>query len=331
MPETSNIKTDDFQHTERSAAKSEKIVKNVPKRGRKTPTKKQTSITSGRLQAMLAAAIILCLGLIVSIIFILARDTTPPIIQKVSISDITEAGTTINWQTDEPATSQVTIRDSEWQTDDLSSSQGPIWAEVPTSTEPDETLVTNHYATLIGLKPNTRYQLVLISKDKGGNEARLEIELTTPTPTPASPPVVSVGAEVGKLAPDFTLTTLKGEQISLSQLRGKIIMVNFWQSSCSNCRDEMVYLQATYDSWSRDKLEVLAVSVGEKAAFVQSFIETQGFTLPVLLDPDQAVSGTYQISRFPTTFFINADGIIKEIKRGTFTTQSEIDNILKSL
>jgi peroxiredoxin len=331
MPENDSIKPGDSQRTEHSAAEPEKPVKNAPKRDRKTPTKKQTSIPSGQLQKLLAAAIILCLGLIASISFILARDTTPPVIQKVSLSDITEASTIITWQTDEPATTQVTIRDSEWQTDEPASSQGPIWAEVPTSTELDEALVINHHVTLTDLKPNTRYQLVLISKDKGGNEARLEIELTTPTQPSATPPVISVGTEVGKLAPDFTLTTLDGKQVSLSQFRGKIVMVNFWQSTCSNCRDEMPHLQAIYNKWPHDKLEILAVSVGEKAAFVQSFVETRGLTFPALLDSDEAVSEIYQISRFPTTFFVNADGIIKEIKTGAFTSQSEIEGILKSL
>ena len=331
MPENDSIKPGYFQRTEHSAAEPEKIAKNAPRRGHKPPTKKQTPIPSGQLQKILAAAIILCLGLIGSIIFILTRDTMPPVIQKVSLSDITEASTTITWQTDEPATSQVTIRGSEWQTNDPASSQGPIWAEVATSTELDEALVINHFATLTDLKPNTRYQLILISRDKGGNEARLEIELTTPTQPSATPPVISVGPEVSKLAPDFTLTTLKGEQISLSQFRGKIVMVNFWQSSCSNCKEEMPYLQATYNNWPHDKLEILAVSIGEKAAFVQSFAETQGLTFPVLLDSDEAVSEIYQISRFPTTFFVNADGIIKEIKRGAFTSQSEIEGILKSL
>ncbi|MCJ7655474.1 MAG: redoxin domain-containing protein, partial [Dehalococcoidia bacterium] len=244
MTESDNIKPRTLRQTTRPeltepaqphAAEAEEIVEKARKKDRRPSAKKKGSILSGQLQKILAATIILCLGLVGFIIFILARDTAPPVIQKVSLSDITEASTIITWQTDEPATSQVTIRDSEWQTDEPASSQGPIWAEVPTSTELDEALVINHHVTLTDLKPNTRYQLVLISKDKGGNEARLEIELTTPTQPYAPPPVISVGPEVGKLAPDFTLTTLDGKQVSLSQFRGKLVMVNFWQSSCSAC------------------------------------------------------------------------------------------------
>jgi len=324
MTESDTIKPRTLRHTTRPeltepaqprAAKAEEIGKKTQGRGRRPPAKKKGSILPGQLQKILAAAIILCLGLVGFIIFTLARDTTPPVIRQVSLSDMAEASAIITWQTDEPATSQVTTWDS----------------EVYTSTEPAETLATNHSATLNTLKSNTRYQLTLVSRDKGGNEARLEIELTTPAQPYATPPVISVGPEVGKLAPDFTLTTLDGKQVSLSQFRGKLVMVNFWQSSCSACEDEMPHLQAIYEKWPRDKLEILAISVGERAAFVQSFVDRQGVTFPALLDSDEAISEIYQIPRFPTTFFINADGIIKEIKEGRFVSQSEIEYMLNSL
>ncbi len=416
MPESENIKprtpkyttrpelTDPAQHR---AVEPEEIVKKTQKRGRTPSTKKQGLLLPRQLQKILVAAIIFSLGSISFIAFVLARDTTPPVIQSVSFSDMIGKSAAITWQTNEPTTSQVVC--------------GP---DVCTPTEPDEALATNHFATLSDLKPNTRYQLILISRDKGGNEARLEIELTTPVQPYATPPMISgvkvfnitdssatiswvtdkpatsqveygetdsyslitpsdeelttyhsitltglkptntyhfrvktedaggnevmsegrtfttlsaaaaaveIGAEVGKRAPDFTLPTLDGKEVSLSQFRGKTVMVNFWQSSCSACRDEMPYLQAIYEKWPRDKLEILAISVGERAAFVQSFVDRQGLTFPALLDSDEAVSEIYQISSFPTTFFINADGIISEIKEGRFTGQFEIEDILKSL
>jgi peroxiredoxin len=323
MTERNNDKPRPLRHTTRPeltdqaqsrAAEPEETGKKTQVRGRRPSAKKKVSILTGQLRKILAAAIILCLGLVVFIIFIIARDTTPPVIQQVSLSDLAESSAIITWQTDEPATSQVTIWDS----------------EVYTSTEPEETLATNHSATLSALKFNTRYKLILISRDKGGNEAKLEIELTTPA-EPYTPPAISVGPEVGNLAPDFTLTTLDGEQVSLSQYRGKVVMVNFWQSSCSSCENEMPHLQATYEKWPRDKLEILAISVGERAAFVQSFVDRQGLPFPVLLDSDEAVSEIYQISRFPTTFLINADGIIKGIKAGRFMSQAEIEDMLNSL
>jgi peroxiredoxin len=396
------------RRTGNSASEQEEITDKPRKRVRRRITKKQTLIPPGQLQKILVTAIILCLGLVGFIIFILARDTTPPVIQKVALSNMTEASATINWQTDEPATSQVKICDPD----------GCV------STESDATLVVNHSATLNDLKPGTKYRLILTSKDKGKNEATLEIELAIPAPIYATPLMLSevqisnitnfsstvtwqtdrpatsqveygetdvyslsassdeevgtdhlvtltdlkpnttyhfrakskdasgnetasagqtfttlslatvhlgVGPEVGKLAPDFTLPNLKGEKVTLSSLRGKIVIVNFWETSCPACAEETPYIQAVFDGWPSDKLQILAVSVGERAAFVKSFLDTRGLTLPALLDSDGAVSNIYKIPSYPTTFFINPDGVIKEIKKGRFTSQFEIEAILKSL
>lgn len=407
MQENDVTKSDKPQFAENSA-EPEKIVKKVRKRGHKPTTKKQPPIPPGRFRNILAAAIVLCLGLIGFIIFLLARDTIPPVIQKVSVSDIAEANSVITWQTNKPATSQVEIWDS----------------NVSVSTELDGTLVTSHSAILTDLKPNTRYRFTVISRDKRENEARLEIELATPPQAYVPPLVISevkisnitdfsatitwqtdraatsqieygetdsygsvtsaskepttkhsitliglkpntsyhftvkskdageteavskdhnfitlstsaaavgVGTEIGKRAPDFSLPTLDGKELSLSQFRGKAVMVNFWQTSCGACTKEMPDIQSVLDSWSRDDLEILAVNIGEQAVFVQSFFSSRGLTFTALLDSDEAVSNVYQISTIPTTFFINTDGIIKEIKVGAFTGQPEIERILKSL
>src|SRR4030043_880524 len=165
MQENDSIKSGKPQSTEHSDAEPEKIVKKARKRGRKPTAKKQPPIPPGQFRNILAAAIILCLGLIGFIIFILTNDTTPPAIQKVSISDVTEATAVITWQTNEPATSQVEIWDS----------------NVSAVTELDGTPVVNHSATLTDLKPDRSEEHTIISKDKRGNEAKLEIELTTPS------------------------------------------------------------------------------------------------------------------------------------------------------
>jgi peroxiredoxin len=167
-----------------------------------------------------------------------------------------------------------------------------------------------------------------MSKNKQGKEARLQLEFVTPRKTTAP---VEIGTRVGDRAPDFTLPTIDGKETSLSQFRGKIVMVNFWETTCSACAGEMPDIQAIFDTWSSDNLEILAVNHGEREAFVQSFIDSKGLTFPVLVDSDQAISNVYQVSTIPTTFFIDADGIIKRIKSGRFTSQSEIETILKSL
>ena len=300
------------QQAKNSADEAEKIVEKKPKRRRRSPTKKRALLAAGPWPKISITAIILCLGLIGFSIFLLNRDvTTAPLIQNISVSDIAQTSAIINWQTNEPATSEVTICSS----------------DNCTSIKPDESLVTNHSATLTDIEPNTIYELTITSKNKQGKEAKFALEFVTPRKTTA----VEVGTRIGDRAPDFTLPTIDGKEARLSQFRGKIVMVNFWESSCSGCASEMPDMQAVYDAWSREDLEILAVNNGERAAFVQSFIDSKRLTFPALLDSDRAVSQVYQISTIPTTFFIDADGIIKRIKSGSFTSQSEIENILKSL
>jgi peroxiredoxin len=312
MLENDGTEQVDPQESKHSADKPEDIVKKPRRRRRRPPAKKQ-AILAGLWSKISIAAVVLCLGFIGFSIFMLNRDvTTAPVIQKVSVSDIAQTSAIINWQTDEPATSEVTTCSS----------------DNCTSLKPDESLVTNHSATLTNIEPNTVYELTVMSKNKQGKEARLTVEFVTPRKPTAA---VEIGTRIGDRAPDFTLPTIDGKEASLSQFRGKIVMVNFWESSCSGCASEMPDIQAVFDTWSRDDLEILAVNNGERAAFVQSFIDSKGLTFPALLDSDQAVSNIYQISTIPTTYFINADGIIKRIKSGSFTSQSEIENILKSL
>jgi len=312
MLENDSTKPRNPEQVEKGDAESEDIVKKPLKRRRRLPARKQVPM-AGVWPKISIAAIALCLGLIGFSIFMLNRDIeTAPVIQNISVSDIAQTSAIINWQTNEPATNEVRICSS----------------DNCTSLKPDESLVTNHSATLTGIEPNTIYELTVISKNEQGKEARFALEFVTPRKTTAP---VEIGTRIGDRAPDFTLPTVDGKETSLNQFRGKIVMVNFWETACSACAAEMPDIQSVFDTWSRDDLEILAVNHGEREAFVQSFIDGKGLTFPVLLDSDQAVGNVYQVSTIPTTFFINADGIIKRIKSGRFTSQSEIETILKSL
>src|SRR4030042_5469950 len=201
MQENNDIKSGEPQSTEHSDAEPEKIVKKARKRGRKPTAKKQPPIPPGQFRNILAAAIILCLGLIGFIIFILTKDTTLPVIQKVSISDITEANAVITWQTNKPATSQVEIWDS----------------NVSVSTELDKALITNHSVTLTALELNTRYRFTVISKDKHGNKAELEIGLTTP-PQPYVPPLVISELKISNITDFSTTITWQTDRPATSQV-----------------------------------------------------------------------------------------------------------------
>jgi len=312
MLENDGTEQSDLQEVKNSADEPESKVKKPRRRQRRSPAKKKPFLT-GLWPKIAIAAIILCLGLtIFSILMMVNKDQTIPVIQNMSVSDIAQTSAIINWQTNEPATSQVTICDS----------------DNCTSLKPDQSMVTNHSATFTDIKPGTRYQLTVSARNEQGKESNFTLELVTPR-KPETP--IVLGHEVGDRAPDFTLSTINGKETSLSDYRGKIVMLNFWQSTCPACAQETPYIQAVFDGWPSDRLEILALSVEERPVFVQTFLDTRGLTFPVLLDSDSAVSNTYEIASFPTTLFINADGIIKAKKSGHFSSQTEIENILKSL
>ncbi|MFH0810328.1 MAG: TlpA disulfide reductase family protein [Pseudomonadota bacterium] len=143
-------------------------------------------------------------------------------------------------------------------------------------------------------------------------------------PVPAPTPVRGTG--VGNVAPDFRFNGSDGKAVSLSDLRGHPVVINFWATWCGPCQAEMPLLQdLSIDVSLRDKgLVFYAVDIGEKAATVQSFMSARGFTFPVLLDARQDIAEAYNIRAIPATFFIDKDGVIKARRDGAFSNKVEI-------
>lgn len=122
----------------------------------------------------------------------------------------------------------------------------------------------------------------------------------------------------GFLAPDFTLETLQGETVTLSDLRGKAVVVNLWASWCPPCRAEMPALQAAYEA-DRDRgLEILAVDMTYQDTEQDAlrFIQEFGLTFPIALDRDGTVARQYLLRALPSTFFVGPDGVITKVVIG---------------
>lgn len=132
-------------------------------------------------------------------------------------------------------------------------------------------------------------------------------------------------------APDFTLPLLDGSNVTLSKLRGKPVMLTFWSINCPACQFQMPFFQAFYNEWENEKIEMLHVNVKDSAAAVLSFITTNGFNFPVLLDSGGKVAATYGIPGVPVTFLIDANGIIKAYKIGAFQSRTQIERTLKDV
>ena len=133
--------------------------------------------------------------------------------------------------------------------------------------------------------------------------------------------------QVGSLAPDFQLQELNGQLVSLSNLRGKPVLLNFWASWCGPCRFEMPFIQEIFEDreWADKGLAILAINIGESHATVKEFMEGGELSFPVLLDTSKNVALEYNIRGIPATFFIDKNGIIQDMKIGAFSSKAEIE------
>jgi peroxiredoxin len=106
---------------------------------------------------------------------------------------------------------------------------------------------------------------------------------------------------------DFTLTELNGKSWTLKELRGKVVLVNFWATWCPPCRKEMPDLETLYRQFNDQGLMILAIS-DEDAATVKPFVAKQKVTYPILLDPGRKVHELFEVVEIPKTFIYDRDG-----------------------
>ncbi len=138
----------------------------------------------------------------------------------------------------------------------------------------------------------------------------------------ATPDSVTAGRipapQAGFLSPDLNLTTLDGQSVRLSDLRGQPVVINFWASWCPPCRAEMPALQRVHDEYAAQGVAILIVNATAQDSLpdAQAFLQSYNLTLPVPLDPDGKAMQAYQVRSLPSTFFIGRDGIIREVVIG---------------
>jgi len=119
--------------------------------------------------------------------------------------------------------------------------------------------------------------------------------------------------QVGDEAPNFTLRDLTGNAMSLSQLRGKVVLLNFWATWCGPCRVEMPAMEQLYRTLPRKEFEILAVSTDPQgAAVTRPFQREMGFTFPILHDSEYRVGLTYGARTIPITFMVDRRGIVRQ-------------------
>jgi thiol-disulfide isomerase/thioredoxin len=131
---------------------------------------------------------------------------------------------------------------------------------------------------------------------------------------------------VGRLAPDFTLTTSSGDSVQLSDYQGHPVVINFWATWCTPCRLEMPLLQDYHETYAPD-LVILAVNLQEEDRAVNFFARELDLRFAILMDRDASVNQLYRVQGLPTTFFVDRDGRIRSMQIGSLSEKQLINHL----
>ena len=130
---------------------------------------------------------------------------------------------------------------------------------------------------------------------------------------------MSSSAQVGQLFPDFEAETMDGNQFKFSELSQKAVVINFWATWCEPCKEEMPLLDEYAEKFPQ--IEILAINYDEPLQSVQRYINNNGIGLLILMDPGGKIASQFRVFGFPTTFFIDAEGIFQANHIGQLNAQ----------
>jgi cytochrome c biogenesis protein CcmG, thiol:disulfide interchange protein DsbE len=143
--------------------------------------------------------------------------------------------------------------------------------------------------------------------------------------------VAGAAPVAGAIPPGFSAVTYDGKTVSLSDYAGKPVWLTFGASWCPDCRAEAPDIQAEYQKYQAQGLNILGVFISESSSDIKTYADRVGMTFPIAVDTNTVIASQYRTMGIPTHFFIGADGKIKDVKIGALdpaTMDSEIQAIL---
>ena len=127
---------------------------------------------------------------------------------------------------------------------------------------------------------------------------------------------VALGGSVQGPAPGFSLPTMGGESLALDDLRGQVVMINFWATWCAPCRKEMPLLDQLYKRYSKLGFTLVGVNVEEDPSGAGGYLEETPVSFPILFDAQNQVSELYDVNAMPTTVLVDRQGNMRFLHKG---------------
>jgi cytochrome c biogenesis protein CcmG, thiol:disulfide interchange protein DsbE len=123
---------------------------------------------------------------------------------------------------------------------------------------------------------------------------------------------VDAALRIGNTLPPVTLSGIDGAPVRIPEsLKGKVVILHFWQIGCSSCKLEMPAMDLLYSNYRKKGLEILAVNVGQKKETVKAFAAELGVSYPLLIDPDEKSARLFGVTDVPRTYLVDRSGIVR--------------------
>ncbi|HEX5370519.1 MAG TPA: TlpA disulfide reductase family protein [Dehalococcoidia bacterium] len=171
--------------------------------------------------------------------------------------------------------------------------------------------------------------LLYIQSNRGGSSSSNDGFGTVALPAAKNATDKSPAAQQDRAAPDFLLPVIDGSQVRLSDLQGHPVLVNFWASWCTPCREEAPDLIKISNDYKDQGLQVLGVDLRESDTAVRGFVDEFGVPYPIALDRNGQVASTWRIGGpnegVPTSYFIDSSGVVRKVVFGYLTKSLEED------
>lgn len=155
--------------------------------------------------------------------------------------------------------------------------------------------------------------------------ASAALQLAAPV---AAANAASTGLAPGQPAPDFELQTPDGQTVRLSDFKGRPVLLNFWATWCGPCAIEMPALEQINRKYKDVGLVVLGVNQAETPERVTKYMQANNLSFSSVLDTDTGLARQYRVTGYPTTWLIDADGTLRQVRRGAFLDVSQVERMV---